>query len=52
MQQTMCIDGEKYIKRAIAQIETINETVKQSANIIQQLGERSQEISHILNIIT
>lgn len=45
-------DGEASIGRAVSQIGTIRETVSQSAEFIQQLGERSHEIGNILELIT
>ncbi|MCM3759987.1 methyl-accepting chemotaxis protein [Alkalihalobacillus oceani] len=45
-------EGEASIGRAVSQIGTIRETVSQSAEFIQQLGERSHEIGNILELIT
>ncbi|MCM3714179.1 methyl-accepting chemotaxis protein [Halalkalibacter oceani] len=45
-------EGEASISRAVSQISTIRETVSQSADFIQQLGERSHEIGNILELIT
>jgi methyl-accepting chemotaxis protein len=45
-------NGEQAIARAVQQIGTIHDTVRQSAARIQQLGERSQEIGNILSLIT
>lgn len=44
--------GEEAIERAVVQIGTINETVHNSAELISQLGKRSEEIGNIINLIT
>lgn len=46
------LGGEEAIERAVNQIGTIHETVNQSAQLIEQLGKRSEEIGNIINLIT
>ncbi|MDD4588312.1 MAG: methyl-accepting chemotaxis protein [Heliobacteriaceae bacterium] len=44
--------GEEAIYRAVNQIEAIGESVNNSATVINLLGERSQEIGQIVEVIT
>ncbi|UOF89791.1 methyl-accepting chemotaxis protein [Fodinisporobacter ferrooxydans] len=45
-------NGKSIIADAIHQIESANETVHASVNLIQSLGERTQQIGSIIDIIT
>ena len=44
--------GHSAINEAISQFNTVIETVKNTANSIEYLGERSQEVSNITTVIT
>ncbi|MEN6351148.1 MAG: methyl-accepting chemotaxis protein [Syntrophomonas sp.] len=45
-------EGEKQVEKAIEQISIISNTVNSTAHIIQGLGEKSQEINQIVDLIT
>lgn len=45
-------EGDKQVNLAIQQIETISYTVNSTAEIIAGLGEKSQEIGQIVDLIT
>ncbi|MEN6326360.1 MAG: methyl-accepting chemotaxis protein [Syntrophomonas sp.] len=45
-------EGEKQVEKAIKQIGIISNTVNSTAQIIQGLGEKSQEINQIVDLIT
>lgn len=45
-------EGEKQVEKAIQQIGIISNTVNSTAKIIQGLGEKSQEINQIVDLIT
>lgn len=49
---TQARDGSMAVNTAIGQMEKIEETVSQSARLINQLGERSQEINQIIDTIS
>ena len=44
--------GKKSVDQAIRQMQTIEETVTESATVVTRLGERSQEIGQIVATIT
>lgn len=44
--------GEKSIQEAIAQLITVSSSVQETSNLVQQLGERSDEIGEIITVIT
>lgn len=46
------LEGEKQVEKAIEQISIISNTVNSTAHIIQGLGEKSQEINQIVDLIT
>jgi len=45
-------DGLTSIRSVVAQMDTINETVEKSSQVVSSLQERSDEISSILDVIT
>ncbi|WP_449621119.1 methyl-accepting chemotaxis protein [Robertmurraya sp. Marseille-Q9965] len=45
-------DGLSSIRNVVAQMDTINETVEKSSQVVSSLQERSDEISSILDVIT
>ncbi|MDD2620168.1 MAG: methyl-accepting chemotaxis protein [Syntrophomonadaceae bacterium] len=45
-------EGEKQVEKAIMQIGIISNTVNSTAKIVQGLGEKSQEINQIVDLIT
>ncbi|HEX3011388.1 MAG TPA: methyl-accepting chemotaxis protein [Syntrophomonadaceae bacterium] len=45
-------DGEKQVEKAINQINIISTTVNSTAGIIEGLGEKSQEVGQIVDLIT
>jgi methyl-accepting chemotaxis protein len=45
-------DGEKQVEKAISQISVISATVNSTAGIIEGLGEKSQEVGQIVDLIT
>lgn len=45
-------DGEKQVEKAISQINIISTTVNSTAGIIEGLGEKSQEVGQIVDLIT
>lgn len=48
----MAQDGGKQIDMAIKQIAIISDTVNSTANIVEDLGNKSQEIGQIVDLIT
>lgn len=44
--------GNEILQQAVGQMETINSSVYQSKNVIEKLGERSNEIGQIVNVMT
>lgn len=49
---TVASEGNKKIQNAVLQMNSIQQTVNQSANTIEDLGERSKEIGQIVKVIT
>ncbi|MDI6871950.1 MAG: HAMP domain-containing methyl-accepting chemotaxis protein [Bacillota bacterium] len=49
---TTAEEGRKAVDQAISQMETIRKTVDESAVAVKGLGERSQEIGRIVEVIT
>ncbi|MGE5553520.1 MAG: methyl-accepting chemotaxis protein [Betaproteobacteria bacterium] len=49
---TTAEEGRKAVDQAISQMATIRSTVEESAGAVKGLGERSQEIGHIVEVIT
>jgi methyl-accepting chemotaxis protein len=45
-------DGEKQVEKAISQINIISTTVNSTAGIIEGLGDKSQEVGQIVDLIT
>lgn len=45
-------DGERQIEKAVQQINIISTTVNSTAGIIEGLGEKSQEVGQIVDLIT
>lgn len=45
-------DGQKQVGKAIQQIEVISQTVNTSAGIVEGLGNKSQEVGQIVDLIT
>ncbi len=45
-------DGQKQVGKAIQQIEIISNTVNNSAAIVEDLGNKSQEVGQIVDLIT
>ncbi len=45
-------DGQKQVGKAIQQIEIISHTVNNSAAIVEGLGDKSQEVGQIVDLIT
>ncbi len=45
-------DGQKQVGKAIQQIEVISHTVNTSATIVEGLGNKSQEVGQIVDLIT
>ena len=45
-------NGQIAVNQAISQIESVKENIVQSANVVKGLGERSQEIGRIIEVIT
>jgi len=43
--------GQKLVKKATEEIERVSSTITQSAALIQRLGDRSHEISKIIDVI-
>jgi methyl-accepting chemotaxis protein len=48
----IAIEGNESGDKALHKMEQINKTVRTSADVIQNLGKRSEEISHIVDVIT
>jgi methyl-accepting chemotaxis protein len=48
----IAIAGNESGDKALHKMEQINNTVRTSADVIQNLGKRSEEISHIVDVIT
>jgi methyl-accepting chemotaxis protein len=48
----IAIEGNESGDKALHKMEQINKTVRTSAEVIQNLGKRSEEISHIVDVIT
>ncbi|MCM3715762.1 methyl-accepting chemotaxis protein [Alkalihalobacillus oceani] len=46
------LEGEEAIEQAAEQINTIQQTVTQAAELIHQLGEQSKEIDQVVTLIT
>ncbi|MGG3882768.1 methyl-accepting chemotaxis protein [Brevibacillus panacihumi] len=44
--------GSEYIQSAVAQMESISTSVNQAAGLVQELGERSEAIGKIVDVIT
>ncbi|PKR84462.1 methyl-accepting chemotaxis protein [Heyndrickxia camelliae] len=49
---TVATDGNEKIKKAVQQMNSIQKTVNQSALIIKELGDKSNEIGQIVQVIT
>ncbi len=45
-------EGSASIQKAVSQMESMKASVEHSGTVVKSLGERSQEIAHILEIIT
>ncbi|PKM79535.1 MAG: hypothetical protein CVU88_05560, partial [Firmicutes bacterium HGW-Firmicutes-13] len=45
-------EGEEVIKKAVSQMRNINNIMKELEGVVERLGERSQEISKIVGVIT
>jgi methyl-accepting chemotaxis protein len=48
----IALAGNESGDKALHKMEQINKTVRTSAEVIQNLGKRSEEISHIVDVIT
>jgi methyl-accepting chemotaxis protein len=48
----IALEGNESGDKALHKMEQINKTVRTSADVIQNLGKRSEEISHIVDVIT
>lgn len=48
----IALAGNESGDKALHKMEQINKTVRTSADVIQNLGKRSEEISHIVDVIT
>lgn len=46
------LEGEKVVKEAIVQMQSIEDTVTDSALVVKRLGERSKEIGNIVGAIS
>ncbi|TKC14405.1 methyl-accepting chemotaxis protein [Robertmurraya kyonggiensis] len=50
--ESFAYDGLSSIRNVVTQMDTINETVEKSSQVVSSLQERSDEISSILDVIT
>jgi methyl-accepting chemotaxis protein len=46
------LEGNRSIQSAVQQMNSINRSVQDLANVVKGLGERSKEIGHIIEVIT
>ncbi|MBF0593265.1 MAG: methyl-accepting chemotaxis protein [Nitrospirae bacterium] len=44
-------DGARVVEQTIAEVKNIDETVRESARLVQSLGERSNQIGNIISVI-